>query len=99
MTRKELEKFLYWLLHQRFMEMVSTIGVDGIAKKYLKETGEDKVALPLDVPCENEIEYKADKHSEFEGIGGIKNNNIAKQVSFMQGARWGIEETIKRNQK
>jgi len=30
------------------MEMVSTIGVDGIAKKYLKETGEDKVALPLD---------------------------------------------------
>jgi hypothetical protein len=48
MTRKELEKFLYWLLHQRFMEMVSTIGVDGIAKKYLKETGEDKVALPLD---------------------------------------------------
>ena len=40
------------------------------------------------MPTENEIEAEADNHSSFIGIGGKRNNNIAKQVSFMQGARW-----------
>ena len=43
-------------------------------------------------PTEEEIGYKADEHSEFIGVGGIKNNNIARQVSFMQGARWAINK-------
>lgn len=37
---------------------------------------------------DEDIEVAADLHSSFTGVGNKKNNNIAKQVSFMQGARW-----------
>jgi hypothetical protein len=41
---------------------------------------------------DEEIENEADVHSSFKGVGGLKNNNLAKQVSFMQGAKWYREQ-------
>ena len=51
-----------------------------------------KAYLRVDeMPTEEEIQYQGDQHSSFIGVGGLKNNNIAKQTSFMQGARWVCE--------
>jgi len=38
---EEIEKFLHWLKHQRFTEMMYDIGIDGIAKKYSDEVKRD----------------------------------------------------------
>lgn len=38
-----------------------------------------------------EIEKAAEAHALFLGHGGKYNINIAKQISFMQGAKWHRE--------
>ena len=111
MKREQIiEKFLHWLLRQRFMEMVETIGVDGIAKKYLKETGEDKVAIPLDVPSDEEIEklYPTNldeiKKQEKLSILSYEAETVLRRIAYFNSIKQALakemrDEIIKRNQK
>jgi hypothetical protein len=90
------------------MEMVSTIGIDGIAKKYLKETGEDKVAIPLEVPSDEEIELKYPYPSEYYKLNPIESEeetilNKMKKIQEISDkhkvAKWMRDEIIKLNTK
>jgi len=40
------------------------------------------------LPTDEEIEKWAESHALFTGFDGKPNMNIARQVSFMQGAKW-----------
>jgi len=68
--------------------------IDNGVDYYLEEV---KLADLIELPTEDEILAFADFHSSFRGVGGIKNNNIAKQVSFAQGMRLAIEQIKNRN--
>lgn len=60
---------------------------DTITKSFISKTVDDiKLSQPSDVSDEM-IEKAAEEHAGFIGYNGNVNINIAKQVSFIQGAK------------
>ena len=71
--------------------------VDYIEGITFDELADEILALRVEMPSDGVIEKEAEEHAKFRGFDKSINYNIAKQVSFEQGAKWMKDEIIKRN--
>lgn len=79
-------------------EVLNSVGedIEFVSKRDAVEALHEFASQSLPEISEEEIEQWADTHSAFIGVGNMKNNNLAKQVSFMQGARRYRDELKRR---
>jgi len=63
--------------------------------KIASELASLKQKAPERLPTDEEIEKWAEYHAKFIGFDGKQNINVAKQVSFIQGAKRMRDQIIK----